>query len=132
MKQPFIPPTATSWFEIPARNYERAIGFYEVVLHTQLIREKWEGEGEFALFPTAENGVPGCISQSTLLTPGASTIVFLVVEDLDEALVRTRESGGAVERGPDTLPKGMGRTAQIRDSEGNLVGLHQMPPITAR
>ena len=55
-------------------------------------------------------------------------MIYLYCDNIDMALTRAVELGGAV-HGPKTpLPMdGMGWIASIRDLDGNAVGLHQMP-----
>jgi predicted enzyme related to lactoylglutathione lyase/ketosteroid isomerase-like protein len=66
--------------------------------------------------------------------PAASPYVFLGVDDLDVALARVRELGGAAdEPGSDddaaTLER-FGRFAWCTDDQGSRFGLHQPPPTT--
>jgi predicted enzyme related to lactoylglutathione lyase len=44
---------------------------------------------------------------------------------LDTLLARAEAAGGKVTLSPVQLPGDMGRFAHIRDSEGNIVGLHE-------
>lgn len=54
------PQNAAVWFEIPAADFERAVGFYEKVFDTRLKREKF-GPADMAVFPAAEKGVAGAV-----------------------------------------------------------------------
>jgi predicted enzyme related to lactoylglutathione lyase len=52
------PQNAAVWFEIPAADFDRAVGFYEKVFDTRLKREKF-GPADMAVFPAEEKGVAG-------------------------------------------------------------------------
>lgn len=84
------------WFEIPAADFDRAVGFYEKVFDTQLRREKW-GPSDMAVFPHEGEAVSGCIM-----------------------------AGGKVATPKTALPPGMGYIAHFVDSEGNRVGRHSI------
>jgi predicted enzyme related to lactoylglutathione lyase len=53
----------------------------------------------------------------------AGTVVYLNLEDIRPALGRVAKAGGEVLLPLTELPEGMGVFAQIRDTEGNRVGL---------
>jgi predicted enzyme related to lactoylglutathione lyase len=116
-----------TWFEIPARDYEAAIGFYEAVVGTTLRRERSEVMGEFAMFPADSPAqATGCVARAVDMMPAAAgTIVYLWVGDtLAPALARAEARGARIAYAPTDLPDGIGRVAQIIDPEGNRVGLH--------
>ena len=53
------PDNVAVWFEIPAANFDRAVGFYEQVFQTKLAREKF-GPADLAVFPYEQPGTSGC------------------------------------------------------------------------
>ena len=114
-----------TWFEIPARDLDRATRFYEALLQARLRRENMIGM-ELAVFPADEGGIAGCLQAGPgTPDPGSSTLVYLnVAPDLGAALQRARDAGGRVVKDKTALPPGMGCFAHIEDSEGNRVGLH--------
>ena len=59
------------------------------------------------------------------MRPGASgSVVYLNADGIfDDVLARVPKAGGKVVSVVE-MPKGMGRSARIIDSEGNQVGLH--------
>ncbi|MCZ8032440.1 MAG: VOC family protein [Betaproteobacteria bacterium] len=124
-----IPLSAVTWFELPARDLDRAQRFYETLLQVRLRRESMGPVRTLAVFPYAAPGVGGCLMNAPDLAPAADGGGALVYLDtgragLDAALARLPSAGGR-QLGPKvTLPAGMGEFAHIEDSEGNRVGLH--------
>ena len=125
MLQPSVP----AWFEIPVRDLDRAQRFYEGLLDAKLKREPFQSEDmtvDQAVFPY--RGAPGDTSGALVRWDGVYTpsdsgpVVYLSVDDLQPLLERAPALGGAVLLSPQTLPD-IGVFAQIRDSEGNRVGL---------
>lgn len=118
-----LQPTVPAWFEIPAHDLERAVRFYERVLGATLKRESF-GPLEMAVFPHEKPAVSGAVVQGEGFTPSPSgTVVYLALDDVRPALGRVDQAGGAVLVPRTELPDGIGVFAQIRDSEGNRVGL---------
>ena len=117
---------ALDWFEIPARNLDRAQAFYEKLLGFTLRRETI-GTSSLAVFPSAETGVGGClISGPSTPAPSADgALVYLnAAPSLDAVLARVEAAGGRVTTPKVQLPGDMGVFAHVTDSEGNRVGLH--------
>jgi uncharacterized protein len=121
------PQNAAVWFETPAANFERAVGFYERVFDTRLKREKF-GPADMAVFPAAENGVAGAVvaGEGYKPAPEGSVVYLDAGSDLAVPLSRVKAGGGNVTIPKTELPEGMGYFAQFIDSEGNRVGLHSM------
>lgn len=121
---------AVTWFEIPVRDFERARKFYEQTLEVGLRDEKM-GPARMGVFPPQagrESGleVTGCIIAMEGYQPSLTgSIVYLNTRvDLQRALDRVRKAGGETLLPKTELPDGMGYFAQIRDTEGNRVGLY--------
>ena len=119
------PDNVAVWFEIPAANFDRAVGFYEQVFETKLTREKMAGS-ELAVFPYQRPGTSGCVIRGEGYKPGGDgAVVYLHSKvDLDVPLSRAARAGGKVATPKTALPEGMGFFAQFVDTEGNRVGLH--------
>lgn len=118
--------TAISWFEIPARDLERAVWFYESVLQQSLRRESM-GPAAMAVFPYQEPGIGGALTYAPNLTPAKDgSVIYLRTQQLDETLQRVTRAGGRVVLEKTALPDGMGAFAHIVDCEGNRVGLHAL------
>lgn len=117
---------ALNWFEIPARDMDRAQRFYETLLGITLRREAMGPQATLAVFPYEEPGAGGCLMQAPGLEPATSgTLAYLgAAPTLDAVLARLEGVGGKLLTPKVTLPDGMGVFAHIQDSEGNRVGLH--------
>lgn len=116
---------ALTWFEIPVRDIDAAVRFYEAVLGRTLRREAML-DSQLAVFPCAEGGATGCLwCGPEAPAPGSATLVYLdAAPSLDEALARVPAAGGRVLKGRTALPPGMGFFAHVQDPQGNRVGLH--------
>lgn len=115
-----------NWFEIPARDIDRAQRFYEALLDKALRRQTMGGS-EMAVFPYADDGVSGCLQAGPdeMKPQQQGTLVYLDAgPSLRATLDRVAALGGQVATPLTELPPGMGCFAHIIDSEGNRVGLH--------
>jgi hypothetical protein len=121
------PQNVAVWFEIPAANFERAVGFYEKVFDTKLKRDRFESS-QMAVFPYEGTGVSGCVMKGEGYKPTREgSVVYLTGgKDLSTPLALAAANGGSVAIPKTQLPDGMGYFAQFIDSEGNRVGLHSM------
>jgi predicted enzyme related to lactoylglutathione lyase len=116
------------WFEIPARDIDRAQRFYETLIGSPMHRETIAGQ-TLAIFDHASTGVGGCvIAGSNAPAPSTSgTLVYLCARpSLDAALARLEQAGGRVLTPKVQLPGDMGCYAHVADSEGTRVGLHAL------
>ena len=107
-------PNVPAWFEIPADDLDRAQRFYETILAQPLKREHYAGT-DIAVFPRGDKpNATGALIRLEECRPSVQgSIVYLSVDDL-----RPVRFGARTE-----LPHGMGYFAQLRDCEGNRVGL---------
>jgi predicted enzyme related to lactoylglutathione lyase len=112
------------WFEIPAVNFERAVGFYQQVFQLQLQLEDCLND-RIAVFPDSS----GCIMASPRLpATGQGCRIYLDGgPDLAATLERVTQAGGKVLQAITSLQDGNGDIALMEDSEGNIVGLHLEP-----
>ena len=114
------------YFEIPVSNLDRAIGFYEHVFDVLLEQTKVDGY-EMALFPEAldDIGASGALAKGDVYVPGkAGPILYFSVLSIDEVLTRLDSIGGTVLY-PKKAIGNNGFVAEIEDSEGNRIALHQ-------
>jgi predicted enzyme related to lactoylglutathione lyase len=114
---------AINWFEIPVRDMDRAVAFYESLLGAKLRRDTLGGM-PYAIFPYDAPGISGGLVQDARRTPGGGTLVYLNAEgQLDAILARAAASKVTI-----VLPKTSigpdGYIAIFVDSEGNQVGLN--------
>jgi predicted enzyme related to lactoylglutathione lyase len=116
---------AVTWFEIPVTDLDRAVRFYETVLAVPLARESFMNTPH-AMFPFERpGGVGGALVRDEKRLPAAGGgLVYLDVSGkLDACLARVAAAGGTVLL-PRTPIGDPGFIAQVRDTEGNTVGLH--------
>jgi predicted enzyme related to lactoylglutathione lyase len=115
---------AINWFEIFVSDIDRATRFYEATMAVQLRREDFGGK-PMAIFPGSQTGVGGALVRDGGRAPAVEgTLVYLNASGkLDACLDRVRAAGGAVVLAKTDIGD-PGFIATIRDTEGNLVGLH--------
>jgi len=118
-------PTVTStitWFEIPTADFARAIRFYETILDNPLRHEAaWPN---LAIFPYEAPGVSGALVSDSRKACADGTVVYLNCEGrIDRVLARVEKAGGSVVQPKNHIPS-VGWVAEIHDSEGNRIGLH--------
>lgn len=118
---------AVNWFEIFVADLTRAAAFYERVLQISLKREDFAGMPQ-AIFTRAggnPDNVGGALVKHPERGPSAEGVmVYLnVTGQLDAVLGRIEAAGGKVVM-PKTDIGDPGFIALMRDTEGNVVGLH--------
>lgn len=115
---------AVVWFEIPAGDLTRATAFYEQILLMKM--RPYQGVGvKMNIFPYNEPAVSGAVIEGGGVEAGRGSVVYLNADpSLDAVLARVEPAGGSILLGRTELPPGMGVFAQIKDTEGNAVGLH--------
>ncbi|PHN06929.1 VOC family protein [Flavilitoribacter nigricans] len=119
---------AINWFEIPAKDFARAKGFYEAVFQSQLEPMNMEGDdNKMAIFPSDWNsgGVGGTLISGPGYEPSQSgALIYLNGgDDLAAPLSRVEAAGGKV-LVPKTAIGPNGFIAQFTDTEGNRVAFH--------
>lgn len=117
---------AINWFELPAKNFDRAVKFYSEILDVEL-QLMDNPQMKMAFFPTKDQGVGGCVTHGNGNQPNAEgTLVYLNGgEDLGISLGRVERAGGSVVM-PKTSIGENGYMAVFLDTEGNRVALHSM------
>ncbi len=117
---------AVNWFELAVADLPRARRFYEAIFQCTL--QVFETpEHTMAMFPFAmdNGGVGGCLTLMEGMRPGpGGTMVYLSAEgDLDGVVGRIAAAGGTVVQAKKSIGE-HGFIAILRDTEGNIVGLH--------
>ena len=116
-----------NWFEIPVKDLDRAIKFYEKVFDVKLAREDMGGM-KMAMFPFTQDtpGAAGSLIKGESYEPShAGTVVYFSVEDIPDTLRRINANGGKTLM-PKTAIGQYGFIAQYEDTEGNRLALHSM------
>ncbi|MGY3943839.1 VOC family protein [Aeromonas tecta] len=114
-------------FEIPVRDLERAIRFYQQVFELTLERVAIDGN-EMALFPLDEQapGCSGALAMGESYVPSLDgTRIYLRGGDIELAMRRAL-TAGARELYPITRVSEQIRVAEFQDPEGNRIALQEM------
>lgn len=109
-------------FEIPVDDPDRAVGFYGEVLGWRM--DRW-GEEPYWVVTAGEEGEMG--ANGALIARGdlhRVPVVVAGVADLDATLAAAVARGGTVAQGKLPIP-GVGWSAYLTDTEGNVLGLFQ-------
>jgi len=112
-----------SFVEIGVDDVERGRAFYQGLLGWEF-QPGPSGNGFVISAPNLAGGMHGG-------DPQANPYVFFAVDDLDAALQRVRELGGAVDdtdvEGDEASTARFGRFVLCRDDQGSPFGLRQPP-----
>ena len=116
-----------NWFEIPAKNFDRACDFYSEVLDGEVNKMEAMGMKCGFLPGTEPDSVGGGIMTGEGYEPSdKGSIVYLNGgDDLNTPLGRVEKAGGKVVM-PKTAIGENGFMAHFIDTEGNRVALHSM------
>jgi len=113
------------YFEIPVLDLDRACDFYSKVFETTLTREVVDGY-QMAFFETSGDsfGASGALVVGDVYVPShQGCFLYFGVESIDETIARALEHGGSVLY-PKKSNGDLGSVAEIQDSEGNRIALH--------
>lgn len=116
---------AITWFEIPATDFSRAVGFYSTILAQDIREDEFMGIPH-GFFAADQHGVGGAIVAPQDATPASGgTLIYLNAgQELEQIVARIAPAGGTVVL--DKTPIGpQGWMAIFIDTEGNRIGLHQ-------
>ncbi len=121
---------AINWFEIPAKDYERAKKFYSEILQLGITDHHMpEKNMKYGVFPydIENNAVGGAIVEMEGLIPSieGSTVYLNGGDNLNNALSKVVDAGGEVVMQKTEIGKD-GFIAQFIDTEGNRVALHSI------
>jgi predicted enzyme related to lactoylglutathione lyase len=114
------------YFEIPVLDLDRACDFYSNVFETKLTKEEVDGY-QMAFFETSGDsfGASGALVVGDVYVPShQGCFLYFGVESIDETIARALELGGSVLY-PKKSNGDLGSVAEIQDSEGNRIALHE-------
>ncbi len=118
--------TQVIWVEIPVKDIQRALKFYQTVFELGDIAINDDGERQTAiLFYDEAMAKPGIsLNQTANFEPSDKGLyVYLDCgEDLTPTLNRVEGAGGKIAVGKTSMGEA-GRYASVIDTEGNLIGL---------
>ena len=118
------------WFEIYTNDIDRAKAFYEALLAVELTHIVDPSDDGITMlgFPSNmdEYGASGAlVYMQGVPAGGNSTLVYFSCEDCSIEQGRATAAGGSVERPKMSIGE-HGFISLIKDTEGNMVGLHSM------
>ncbi|MEL7043178.1 MAG: VOC family protein [Pseudomonadota bacterium] len=114
------------YFEIPVRDMDRAVSFYEAVLDLKLRREVVDGY-EMAFFPRhdAHPGASGALAKGDVYNPSHDgAVIYFDVPNIDVVIDLALERGSRILYEKKDLGQA-GYVAELEDSEGNRLALTQ-------
>lgn len=118
---------AINWFEIPAKDFERAKSFYETVLNIKMMMPF--PEMKYAMFPAdMQHGeIGGGLIEDKGWEPvhGGVLIYLNGGDDLSVPLSKVEDAGGKILI-PKTSIGANGFMARFTDTEGNIVAFHSI------
>lgn len=130
---------AVSHFEIPADDVERAKNFYTELFGWKITKldmpedSSTKGKPYYMIHAgeTDENGMlknPGEINGGMMerAHPTQCFMNYISVENIDEMLEKIEAKGGTICMPKTEIGEGMGWIACFKDTENNIMGLHQM------
>jgi uncharacterized protein len=117
--------TKINWFEIPATDFSRAVGFYETIFGAKLKIEDF-GNMPMGIFTDGNGEGVGCVAHGEHMRPSEhGAIVYLdATAGMDDVLGRIVPAGGRIVMDKLALPQELGYIAHFIDTEGNRVALH--------
>ena len=116
--------TIVSWFDIPAKDINRAVKFYNDVLGINIQVMDFQGMN-MAMFTDNPEVTGGAIVEAEHNEPSNNgTTVYFVVDDVASTLDKVEAAGGQIVQPKTQINEEYGYFGLILDSEGNRVGLH--------
>jgi uncharacterized protein len=121
-------------FEISADDVKRAKEFYEKTFGWETTKFEMP-DGDYWIVRTTDVDKdrmpikPGAINGGLLQRkdPGESVMNYIGVESIDKMVKMIKAHGGTIILPKQEIGKGMGFIAAFKDTEGNIMGLHQAP-----
>jgi len=115
------------YFEIPVSDMPRAIDFYKNVFNFTFETEYFDNN-EMAYFPFSDgqSGISGALAKGEIYKPTKNgVLIYFNTNNIELSLEKAQSQGSEI-LFPATFHKELGfAVAEIQDSEGNRIGLHQ-------
>lgn len=113
-----------NWIELQTRDAQKAIDFYSASIGWAFQAEEMPSGGTYWIGTASGRPVCGILTldDGNRGTDPDRWMVYVHVDDLDDAIARIGDRGGEVLRAPWDVP-GVGRVAMIRDPGGSELGL---------
>ena len=118
-------PNSIVHFEIPADDVKRAKKFYEKLFGWK-ISDPWKMN--YFMVETKDKGKDG-INGGLMArqNPGQPFMNYVAVDSIDAFSKKVVKAGGVVAMPKMEIGQGMGWIAAFKDTEGNMMGLHESP-----
>ncbi|MEZ5098276.1 MAG: VOC family protein [Thermoleophilia bacterium] len=115
------------WFELFTLDYDRSVDFYRTVFRWDAHTASDAPEFRYTTLGVGEGQLAGIMDMTPYLPEGAPAewSIYFRVEDVDAALARVEQLGGAVVHGAEDTP--YGRLAEAADPTGARFKLIQAP-----
>ncbi len=127
----FSPGNSVIWTEIPVRDFDRSMKFYNDVFDYGLTRQDG-GRNPISFIPTdPQEGVSGHFYPGTPANDGSGPTIHLMVPDtLEKAAARFEAAGGTIKSPIIDIPAGRsqlpnGRFQYAVDPDGNSIALFE-------
>lgn len=118
------------WFEIPVKDMDRAISFYEKVFECSL--QKFDmGDFQMAMFPGegGGNGAEGSLVFHKDFYKTSSfegVLIYFTSDDVSTELGKVDAAGGTIQIPKRMISPENGYMGVFLDSEGNRIAFHSM------
>jgi uncharacterized protein len=116
-----------TWFEIPVKDFERALKFYQEITGIEL-EVKTMGGNPYGILPNSHEGVGGAITLWPGFEPSEhGVLIYLNANNnIEQVLEKVEKSGGKISTPKAFINEEYGYFATIIDTEGNKIGLHSL------
>lgn len=117
------------WFDLTVPDAEKVRAFYETVVGWKATPLSMGDYNDFCMSPAgSDDAVAGiCHARGQNTGVPAQWLMYIIVENVEAASNRCRESGGKVLHGPRTIG-GYGTMCVIQDPAGAVAALYQPLP----
>lgn len=116
-----------NWFEIPAKDFKRAVTFYSAILGLEIKEAEMFGT-RMGFFPSDGTNVSGAVVQGDdYKTSTDGVVVYLNGgKDLQPVLDKVAASSGTVIVPKTQISPEMGYFGMFIDTEGNKIAVHSI------
>jgi predicted enzyme related to lactoylglutathione lyase len=118
-------PNSIAHFEIPADDVKRAKKFYEKAMGWKIADPMKMGYYFVETIDKGKPGINGGLMQRKM--PGQPFMNYISVDSIDAACKKVEKAGGKIALPKQEIGNHMGWIAAFLDTEGNLMGFHEMP-----
>jgi uncharacterized protein len=116
-----------NWFEIPAKDFSRAVSFYKSILGLDIKETEMFGT-KMGFFPTDGKNVSGAIVQGEDYKPSSDGVIAYLngANDLQNVLDKVESNNGKVIVSKTLISPEMGYFGMFIDTEGNKMAVHSV------